>query len=353
MSDLIKNSNIPTKFPIMTVKDFMEYKMKPMELILDPILISSSLSIIFSEKGVGKTFFCLEMAYAIASGNNFLQYKTLKPIKVLYIEGETQSQATQARIRSIIKRNNDYIPDNFSIFSPKFFENKDLCFKSDNKLDENEYYKNDYMLDLDNNYDRKLIENKILEEKFDLVFFDNLSSLRMNSDENNAADHNHFLAWIRGLRNKDISIILVAHEGKGYSDRDKKRSVRGSSKISDYLDLSLNLSAEKEPGHVKIRFDKNRHLHPKDAQPFTVFYTESDGFSYVGKYADPKKVEADELAEQIAQLSDSGKKNKEIATILNISESKVSRVLKANREKNGFIDVETLADEYNNNDNHS
>jgi len=35
------------------------------------------------------------------------------------------------------------------------------------------------MLDLDSNYDRKLIENKILEEKFDLVFFDNLSSLRM------------------------------------------------------------------------------------------------------------------------------------------------------------------------------
>jgi len=103
MSYLIKNSNIPTKFPIITVKDFMEYKMKPMELILDPILISPSLSIIFSEKGVGKTFFCLEMAYAIASGNNFLQYKTLKPIKFFILKVKLNLRLSKQELEALLK----------------------------------------------------------------------------------------------------------------------------------------------------------------------------------------------------------------------------------------------------------
>lgn len=56
---------------------------------------------VFADRGIGKTFFCLSCAVALANGEGFLNYKAEKPVPVLYLDGEMQATAMQERLRQL------------------------------------------------------------------------------------------------------------------------------------------------------------------------------------------------------------------------------------------------------------
>lgn len=70
-------------------------------MILAPVLAVQSLSMIFAMRGVGKTFFALSCAYAVASGGVFGRWFAPLPARVLYIDGEMPAITLQESLMRI------------------------------------------------------------------------------------------------------------------------------------------------------------------------------------------------------------------------------------------------------------
>ena len=57
--------------------------------LLSPILPGASVALLYSARGLGKTFLALAIARAVAAGEGFLAWHgSGRPRRVLYIEGE-------------------------------------------------------------------------------------------------------------------------------------------------------------------------------------------------------------------------------------------------------------------------
>jgi RecA-family ATPase len=67
--------------------------------ILDPILTTKSLALLYGPRGLGKTFVALGIAWAAAAGESFLGWKASRPHRVLYIDGEMAAIDMQQRLR--------------------------------------------------------------------------------------------------------------------------------------------------------------------------------------------------------------------------------------------------------------
>src|SRR5689334_13459647 len=68
------------------IGELLSRQFPPMEEILSPWLRKQNLAMVYSKRGVGKTFFGLGVAYAVASGGSFLKWRAEKPRKVLFID---------------------------------------------------------------------------------------------------------------------------------------------------------------------------------------------------------------------------------------------------------------------------
>jgi AAA domain len=90
------------KFTPLTAAEFLARKLPPRESIIAPWLPRKGTVLIYSPRGVGKTFFGMTSAYAIAVGADFLNFKIQKPRKVLYLDAETPAEAMQERLAAIV-----------------------------------------------------------------------------------------------------------------------------------------------------------------------------------------------------------------------------------------------------------
>ena len=90
-----------SEFRVVCINDFLEEDIPPRECILDPWLPEQGLAMIYAPRGIGKTFFSLEIAYAVATGGQFLNWKTKEPAPVLYLDGEMAQADLQSRLKGI------------------------------------------------------------------------------------------------------------------------------------------------------------------------------------------------------------------------------------------------------------
>ena len=60
----------------------------PRELVLEPLLASNSIALLYGPAGIGKSFVALGIAWAVASGGSFLGWRAPCPRRVLYVDGE-------------------------------------------------------------------------------------------------------------------------------------------------------------------------------------------------------------------------------------------------------------------------
>jgi hypothetical protein len=66
--------------------------------ILDPILSTKSLALLYGPRGMGKTFVALGIARAAAAGESFLGWRATRPHRVLYVDGEMAAVEMQQRL---------------------------------------------------------------------------------------------------------------------------------------------------------------------------------------------------------------------------------------------------------------
>jgi len=232
------------------------------EDILRPFIKDGDATLIYSPSGVGKSFFSLGVAVAIASGGEFLGYEAPKPKRVMYIDGEMSKWQLKARVdASTTTSNKKLIDKNLS------FVNRELSQKM--------------FPDIGNEKEWLWAHKAIIESAVEVVVFDNFSTLALGvEDENSASSFNNTLELILELKQSGVLPILIHHANK------TGQSYRGSTKIeaifsniislerSNAIDLSLGAG-------FRVKFTKNRNEHSECTEPRTVQLVKDEGWKVV------------------------------------------------------------------------
>ncbi len=87
---------------VVTAAELLTMEFPLREMVLDPIIPSQGLVMVHSKRGVGKTYLGLGIAYAVATGTEFLHWRAPRPIKVLYVDGEMPAISMQERLLAIV-----------------------------------------------------------------------------------------------------------------------------------------------------------------------------------------------------------------------------------------------------------
>lgn len=294
---------------VVTIEDFLVRELPPREVLLTPWLLSQSLNMVYAWRGVGKTHFSLNVAYALSSGGKFLRWTAEKARKVLYIDGEMPGGALQKRLAEMVKAN-EKAPERGMLHiitpdtQPDFRPIPDLAtFAGQEAID-------------------KVIEQTGAE----IIFLDNLSCLvRGEGKENESEGWLQVQGWALRWRAKARSIVFVHHEGKSGAQR-------GTSRREDVLDTSIRLKqppdfSPADGACFEVHFEKARNLHGEELLPIEAKLIEEDG-----KQVWTTKTVADATYNRVVELANAGLRQSEIAIELNVNRSTVSRHYRKGKE---------------------
>lgn len=232
---------------IVTQAELSEQDIPPRKYLLGKWMPLDSFGMLVAPRGIGKSWFCMFLAHAIASGKNqFLGWDINQKFPVLYVDGEMSRADIKERFDSIC----EYKLDNLHLLCSEMLyqDGKPLC--------------------LDDKGDQEAIEEALscLEgngQRPQLIVLDNLSTLRRRINENDNSEASDLLDWLVKLRHLGYTVLVVHHSGKNGSPR-------GASIIEVPMDFILELkkpetSAFKPIGETRFdfKFTKVRAKSPK------------------------------------------------------------------------------------------
>ena len=306
---------------IYDLKSFMELKLHRPATLLDPIISEGSLSMLHAFQGIGKSFFAMSLALAVANGGKFLRWKAPQPAKVLYVDGEMSAFTLQERFTKL---------SGCSLFADKkadYTQNLFL-FAADVQTFPS--------INIEKAEIKHAIEQMIEENEIKLVIFDNISSLT-TIDELDSVAWLPIQEWLISLRKKNIAVLFIHHSGKNGGQR-------GISKREDILDLVISLrDTTKKPkdnkktssnkpqnledideedddcfgGKCQVMFEKNRNIGGKNKLTnFGIQLLDMDDGSIM--WADIYAV--------VKQLKEEGISCRKIEELTGISKSRVSEI---------------------------
>lgn len=197
--------------------DFLKHKYAEREEILKSdaavLLRHPSIVQIHAFRGVGKTHVAGYLAGALThKGGQFFRWNTVRPLRVLYVDGEQLGQDGQEVVRlqaaAAPSENLRYLTleDQPTFRIPKIVTPEG----------------------------QRALEREIEEHRIEVVFLDSLSTLAnvaMNDEENQLALGDWFVRLRTGLR---VTVVYLQHDGKTGQQR-------GHSKHEDWIDLSIHL----------------------------------------------------------------------------------------------------------------
>ena len=291
--------------------EFLTAQFPPREMVLAPILPSQGLAMIYSRRGVGKTYLTLAIAHAVARGGNFLRWIAPRARRVLFVDGELPAPVLQQRLRTIVyglPKTEPRLPDPayFKIVTPDLQRGA--------------------MPDIATSRGQSMIESRL--DGGDLLVLDNLSCLARSGKENEGESWIPVQDWALRLRQKGICVLFLHHAGKGGQQR-------GTSRREDLLDTVIALRqpddyCATEGLRAQVRFEKARGFFGEDARPFEVRMDIRDGAAVWSMRVDEPKLRLqDPLLEEASELFEQGFSVREVAERLGISKSRVGRLREA------------------------
>lgn len=274
--------------------DFLSMALRPRTNIIDPFLPEAGLGMIYAERGIGKTFFALELAMAVANGGEFLKFKAPKPARVLYIDGEMPANTMQSRLIDIKNR---------MIINPGFID--PMLITPD--------LQSEFMPNLSTSEGAEAVRK--YTDQADLIIVDNISTLCSSGKENDAESWIPIQRWALNLRRQGKSVLFIHHAGKNGSQR-------GTSKREDILDTVILLKRPKEyepqmGASFEIHFEKSRGVIGEGVEPIACYKTEN-GWAY--------STLEETNYQRVVSLASDGLKQKDIAEELNLSKGQVSKL---------------------------
>ena len=229
------------------VKDLLALETVRREFILTPFLKQRQPIMLYSKTGLGKSWYSLSLALAVAGGGDFVGYKAPKPRKVLYLDGEMSLEDLQDRINSLIQKMKldvNIVNKHFKLVARTFQDYKK------------------YLPDLNNPEQNQMILEIVRENDIELVIFDNYSTLVTSvEDENSASSFNNVMNLLQELSKCKCASVLVHHANKGNASS----SYRGSSKMAVLMEsiikLDENSNSNFDQVSFKVEFEKFRQQH--------------------------------------------------------------------------------------------
>lgn len=227
------------------------------KFIFEPLFRRRSISMIYSEPNVGKTFFAQSLALAMIHGANLFDMRSSiwravknKPLRVLYIDSEMSKGSFFKRLRML----KDFYVQQYKGTDVPLLKYK-LVAKSDwNLAGENPEHRDivSKMLNLDT------------KDQIDFVIFDNLSTLTGGSDSQK--NWMTFFAWLRKLSNAGVASCCLHHSGKNGDQR-------GTSLRSATLDNVIRLRRALEDDNsisLTVTVEKARDVSKADLHPLHI-----------------------------------------------------------------------------------
>jgi putative DNA primase/helicase len=287
------------KLTVVTIGKFVSMDLPPRENLLAPWLPKQGLAMVYAPRGIGKTLFGLNVAYATASGGEFLCWKAPQAQPVLYIDGEMPANIMQERLSSIIAMHQaEAGEDMMRILTP------DLQGDA-------------FMPDLATIEGQQEIEPFL--EGVKLIVIDNISTLCRSGRENESEGWITVQEWALRQRSTGRSVLFVHHAGKGGNQR-------GTSKREDVLDTVINLKRPidynpSEGASFEIHFEKARGFSGDDAEPLSCRLGHDEHNNLAWLYS---RLE-DTTFDKVVTLINENLSQAEIASELDINKSTVSR----------------------------
>ena len=285
--------------------EFINMDLPERRELLHPFLPEQGLAMVHAERGIGKTFFGLNCAYAVATGGQFLSFNAPEARRVLYIDGEMPAIAMQERIMQIHASNPSRdVP--LEIITPDLQPRRQGSINLSDPL-----------------YQESL---RPLVERVDLVIVDNISTLVRGGKENESESWLPVQEWALEQRAEGRSVLWIHHSGKGGKQR-------GTSRREDVLDTSISLRRppdyRPEKGAVfEVHFEKSRGFTGEDAKPLEASMEIDALGRQIWCY---RSLEASTY-DRCCDLANEGLKNHEIVAELGINKSTVSRHVKRGKE---------------------
>lgn len=297
----IEDSPAKRTLVVDTLPDFLGYHIPPREFVLEPIIPTQGLVMLYAYRGVGKTHTALAIAVAVATGGTVFHWKADKPRKVLYIDGEMPAGTMQERLAQTVAQQGLELPadDYFQLITPDRQEHG--------------------LPDIATKEGQAILTPSLAAAEF--IVIDNLSTLCRTGKENEADGWLPVQQWVLELRRQGKSVLLVHHAGKGGQQR-------GTSRREDILDTVILLKRPEdynssEGARFEVHLEKARGIFGDAAKSFEATLMD-------GRWA--TKELADRTLEQVAALTKDGCSVREIAEELGIGKSKVSRLQQKIRE---------------------
>jgi len=277
--------------------DFLLRDFPPRTNLLDPWLPTQGLAMVYAARGIGKTFFGLSVAHAIAGGGSFLKYHAPSPSGVLYIDGEMPASTMQERLKSITKSSDKKTEAAFKLLTP------DLQPCGVPRLD---------------TLEGQSAIDEIITDDIKLIVVNNISTLT-SAKENDADGWTPVQQWALRMRASGRSVLFIHHAGKGGNQR-------GTSRREDVLDTVISLRRprnyeSKNGAEFEIHFEKSRAIHGDDVKTLEakLIINEHGVMSWDYHTVD------DSTFEKVITLLNEGMKQEDIANELAINKSNVSR----------------------------
>jgi putative DNA primase/helicase len=251
---------------VYSVAQFNELPIRAREYIVEGVLLTQTLAMLYAARGLGKTMLALDLAVNVARGTGkFLVWGIPVARQVLYVDGEMSAAELQERLKKFVGTD---VPERLDVIaSEKFYH----CEESPlNLADVVQQARFVGLLD----------ELKANARNPELIILDNKSALSAGADENSNSEQDSFLAFLRELRHRGHAVLVVHHAGKSGDQR-------GASRNEDFLDLTIRLDIpggdEKKPRELprgaafRLTFTKHRGLRPDPAMLDVELMEDMDG----------------------------------------------------------------------------
>lgn len=282
----------------------------PRERLLEPWLTTQSLAMIYAARGTGKTHVALGVAYALASGGEFLGWRAPAAVPVLYLDGEMPGADLKERVsRAVSSSDNEAAPGFLRFMTP-------------------DLQPDGIMPNLYHPEGHQSIAEALGDAR--VIVVDNLSCLVRGGKENEGESWQPVAEWALRMRSSGRSVIFIHHAGKGGQQR-------GTSKREDLLDtvIALRRPADYVPdqgARFEVHFEKARALYGQDVSPFEAsLETLPDG-----RQAWTTRAVTDATEEQLIEMAGLGLTTREIGNELGVSHSTVVRTLNRLKEEGRY-----------------
>lgn len=258
----------------------------------------ADLSFVFAPRGLGKTWFSLGLAAAIAGKASFGPWPVHDHAPVLYIDGEMPLESLEQRIAGM------GADDDLKVL------NHEGLFHATGKV-----------LNLTDHVAQDAVTAMCLRDGIKVLILDNISCLFSGMKENGADEWEMVLPWLLTLRRHRIAVVIVAHAGRNGQMRGTSRREDAAFSVIK-LEEAQDTGAPRDGARFILRFTKDRNSQREQPAMEWTFTTGDDGKVRISTK------EADGLAVLIEWVRDGLTSAREIAAEMGISPGTVSKLAK-------------------------